>query len=138
MVLHLRSSPSGAKAQRFLRLFAARLKSCPDTKPLMRPFLVDKQTPACRLLRWVFRCKWRAAGLLRGVEVHQLQPDSVGVVEIELALAVFADLGVAVVPYVGQAAGVLESLVCRVDRVHADGEMVEHAEFVLRHVGGNS
>ena len=57
----------------------------------------DRRRPVRGLLRRVVGRKRRAAGLFRGMEVHQFQAYSVRIVEVELTLAVFADLGVVVV-----------------------------------------
>jgi len=59
--------------------------------------VAGRRRPVRALLRWILRCKRRAAGFFRGMEVHQFQPDAIGIVKVELALAVFADLGVVVV-----------------------------------------
>src|ERR1035437_4490753 len=87
------------------------------------------------LLRRIVCREGRAAGLVRGMEVHQFQADAVGGVEVELALAVLADLGGLIGHHAGQTVAVLKGFEGRVNRHDSDGEVVKHAELVLRDAG---
>ena len=52
------------------------------------------------LLRRIFRRKRRAAGLLAGLEIHQLAAGAIWIVHIQLPFAVYGQLGGRVVPSV--------------------------------------
>ena len=71
------------------------------------------------------------------MEVHQFHANAIGVVEVELALAVFADFGLVVVAS-GEAVAILQHLVGVEHGVFADGEMVKHAELLLGDGGWNA
>ena len=58
-----------------------------------------------RLLCRVLSCERRTAGLVGGVEVHQLRTNAVGVVHVELIFPVLADFGRGIVPAVEPLAG---------------------------------
>ena len=55
---------------------------------------LQQKVQRASLLPRIIRRERRAARLLAGVEVHQLHANSIGVVEVELAFAIFADLSV--------------------------------------------
>src|ERR1035441_4189492 len=98
---------------------------------------VHIQEKAEFLLRRVFGGKGRAARLVGGVEVHQLEANAVGIVQVELVLAVEADLWRRIVA-ASQAVAGLERLVGIGNRSFADRKVIENAKLVLGHVGGNA
>ena len=81
------------------------------------------------LLRRILRRERRAARLLRCMEVHQLQPNPIRIVQIELALAVLADLACARRSCRPQAGCPPSStLVGIIHRLLANRQMIQHAQ----------
>jgi len=71
------------------------------------------------------------------MEVHQFRPDAIGIVKVELPLAVFADLWL-IVMHAGQTVAILKLLVSLENRDFANGEVVEDAKIVLRDCRGDT
>src|SRR5579863_1793954 len=86
------------------------------------------------LLRRIFGGEGRTARFFSRAQIHQLEARAVGVIHVELALAVLAHLRASIVRFAEAIAG-CEHLVGLEDRGLADRHMIHHPECALGDMG---